>query len=187
MEEKEETVKGIIESYKELLSKNLGIKDSPLANDEGKIILMGRRWILMDVTSFPAFMVKVTEEVVGPIAKEFIYWFGYAYGEKVAERYMEAGIPKEHILPIVFAFAAVYGGWSVNKIEEVDYEKPYLRILTFNDFETESAKAVGKDNDLKFTTGVFSGIFHKLTGVKPQVTTKRLKDGSLIMEYFARD
>jgi hypothetical protein len=187
MEEKEETVKGIIESYKELLSKKLGIKETPLANDEGKIILAGRRWILMDVTYFPAFMVKVTEEVVGPIAKEFIYWFGYAYGEKVTERYMEAGIPKEYVLPIVFAFGAVYAGWSVNKIEEFDYEKPYLRTLTFNDFETESAKAVGKDSDLKFSTGVVAGIFHKLTGVKPQVTKKRLKDGSLIVEYFARD
>ncbi len=187
MEENESIVKDTVDSYRKLLSEKLGIKDQPFANDEGKIILAGRRWILMDVSYFPAFMVKVTEEIVGPIAKEFIYWFGYAYGEKVAERYLEAGIPKEYVLPVVFAFGAVYAGWSVNKIEEFDFEKPYLRTLTFNDFETESAKRVGRNSELKFSTGVVAGIFNELTGKKPRISKKRLKDGSLIVEYFARD
>jgi len=185
--ENEEQIRGIVRSYRELLSEKFGIKDLPLANEEGKIILAGRRWVLMDVSYFPAFMVKVTEEIVGPIAKEFIYWFGYAYGEKVAERYLEMGIPKEGVLPIVFAFGAVYAGWSVNKIEEFDFEKPYLQTITYNDFETESAKLSGKDGELKFSTGVVAGIFNKLTGVKPRISKKRLKDGSLIVEYSARD
>ncbi len=187
MNQNEKDIREAIDSYKKLAFEKLGIEGPPLVNNEGKIIIAGRRWILMDVSYFPAFMIKVTEEVVGPIAKEFIYWFGYAYGEKVAERYLEEGIPKEHVLPVVFAFGAVYAGWGVNKIEEFDYEKPYLRTLTYNDFETESAKRVGRDSELKFSTGVIAGIFNKLTGKKPRISKKRMKDGSLIVEYLARD
>ncbi|MCD6427429.1 MAG: XylR N-terminal domain-containing protein [Caldisericaceae bacterium] len=181
-----EKVKEILEEYKSIVKEKLGISEPIPVNDEGKIILAGKRWVMMDVSYFPAFMTSVTEEVVGPIAKEFVYWFGYAYGEKTAERYEKTGIPKEQQITITFAFAALYTGWGISKIEELDLDKPYMRTAIFNDFETESAEAIGAEPDLKFLSGVLAGVFGRLTKKKIKVQTSRKDDGSLIVEYLER-
>ncbi len=181
-----EIVNKLLEEYKKILEEKLGFNEPIPTNEEGKIILAGKRWVMMDVSYFPAFMTSVTEKVVGPIAKEFTYWFGYAYGEKVSERYEKMGIPKEQIIPITFAFAALYTGWSVTKLEELDLDKPYMRTVTFNDFETESAEAIGTKSDLKFLNGVMAGMFGKLTGKKIKVEVKRNSDSSLTAEYSER-
>jgi predicted hydrocarbon binding protein len=182
----EEEIKAILEQHKALLKNVLGDTFGQFTNDEGKIVFGGKRWVMLDVSIFPALLVKTTSEIVGPMADQFIHWFGYKYGEEVVHRYEKLGVPKEQILPIVLAFAAVVAGWSVDKIEEVDYEKPYLRVRVFNDFETESAKAIGTDSSLKFSSGVFAGIFDTITGKKTKIAVSRKPDGSIIAEFTKR-
>ena len=180
----DEKVKGIIKEYEGLIKK-IGITEKPFTNDEGKIILLGRRWVLLDVDYFPEFMIGVTEQVVGPIAKEFTYWFGYAYGEKVAERQLEMGVPKEYVLPSLFAMAALFAGWSVTKIDEIDLDKGYLKVHSYNLFELDSAKAVGRKTEFKFNRGVIDGIFSVLIDAKTQ--SKITLDGdTVIMEVTKR-
>ncbi len=177
-------IKRTLEGYKALLKK-IGINETPFTNDEGKIMLLGRRWVLLDVDYFPEFMIHVTEQIVGPIAKEFTYWFGYAYGEKVAERQIEMGVPKEYVLPSIFAMAALFAGWSVTKIDKMDLEKGYLKVHSYNNFELDSAKAVGRKTNFKFTRGVVDGIFSVLIGAKTQ-SKVTLEGDTIIMEITKR-
>ena len=166
-----EDAKKIMGEYKVLVEK-LGIKEKPFTNEEGKIMFLGKRWVMLDVDYFPEFMIQVTEKVVGPIAKEFIYWFGYAYGEKVAERQLELGVPKEYVLPSLFASAALFAGWSITKIDEIDLDKGYLKAHTYNNFEIESAKDIGRKSEFKFTRGIMDGIFSVLIGAKTRSTIR---------------
>ncbi len=188
MEEKEETKK-LLDYYRNFLSEKIGKENPavPLVNDEGKLIFDDQRWVLMNVKYFPGYTIKSIQEIVGPIAKEFFYWFGYAYGIQSAEEYLKAGIPKEYILPFAFAIRALYAGWGVAKIYEVDYEKPYLKMTVFNNFETESAKYAGLEPDFKLSAGYVAGLFSKLTGKKIRASEKLSEDGHFIAEFFAKD
>lgn len=183
----EEEVKAVFEQHRALLKNFLGDAFCQHANNEGKITSIGKRWVMLDVSIFPALLIKTTSEMVGPMADQFIHWFGYKYGEELVHRYKKLGVPKEQILHIVFAFAAVVTGWSVDKIEEVDYEKPYLKTRVFNDFETESAKAMGMDSGFKLSSGVLAGIFDTITGKKTKITVSREPDGSIIVELTKRE
>ena len=93
-------VKELRKRYMEVLAQQGLLKDFPiLTNDEGKIILGGKRWILMDVEAFPQYVIQTASNLMGErLAQEFIYWFGVAYGEKVAERYLKMGIPGDYSL-----------------------------------------------------------------------------------------
>ena len=178
-----EEAKKAIEEYRELLKK-FNVETSGIVNDEGKIIVAGKRWVLMDASAFPAFMIKTTEDVVGRIAKEFVYWFGYGYGEKVAERQKEMGLTNDQALKVVFAVAACHSGWGIVKVEEIDFDKPYMKIKVFNDFESESAEMIGggADRDLSFIKGVGSGLISGITGKK--IIAKVINaDNYTIMEF----
>ncbi len=177
-------IKKTIEEYK-MLTEKLGIKEKPFTNEEGKIIFLGKRWVMLDVDYFPEFMIQVTEKVVGPIAKEFIYWFGYAYGEKIAERQVEKGIPKEYVLPSIFALSALFTGWSIIKIDEMDLEKGYLKAHSYNNFEIESGETIGRKSEVKFGRGVVDGIFSVLVGAKTQSTLYVEKD-VIVLEVIKR-
>jgi len=182
-----EEVSALVEQHKEILKKVLGDGFKQFTNEEGKILFGGKRWVMLDVSIFPALLVKTTSEIVGPMADQFIHWFGYKYGEEVVHRYEKLGVPKEQILPILLAFAAVVAGWSVDKIEEIDYGKPYMRIRVYNDFEMESAEAIGADSSLKFSSGVVAGIFDTITGIKTKIGVTRNPDGSITVEFTKRD
>jgi predicted hydrocarbon binding protein len=179
-----EEAKKAMEEYRALAEK-LGIKEKPFTNEEGKIIFLGKRWVMLDVDYFPEFMIQVTEQVVGPIAKEFIYWFGYAYGEKVAERQIEMEVPKEYIIPSLFASAALFAGWSITKIDEMDLEKGYLKAHSYNNFETESAEKIGRKSEVKFSRGVIDGIFSVLINAKVQSKLK-MENDTVIVEVTKR-
>ena len=173
-----------MKEYKEFLKKfNVGV--SGIVNDEGKIIVAGKRWVLMDASAFPAFMIKTTEDVVGRIAKEFVYWFGYGYGEKVAERQKEFGLTDEQALKVVFAMAACHSGWGIAKIEELNFEKQYMRIKIFNDFESESAEIAGSgtDKDLSFIKGVGAGLVGGITGKKIVAKVTDSNNDYTVMEF----
>ncbi len=187
MNSNKEEVSALVKQYKELLKKVLGEGFEQFTNEEGKIVFGGKRWVMLDVSIFPALLVKTTSEIVGPMADQFIHWFGYKYGEEVVHRYEKSGVPKEQILPIVLAFAAVVAGWSVDKIEEIDYDKSYMRVKVYNDFETESANSIGTDSSLKFSSGVFAGIFDTITGKKTKISIARNADGSITAEFTRRD
>jgi len=187
MSPNKEEVSALVEQHKEILKKVLGEGFVQFTNEEGKILFGGKRWVMLDVSIFPALLVKTTSEIVGPMADQFIHWFGYKYGEEVVHRYEKLSVPKEQVLPIVLAFAAVVAGWSVDKIEEIDYEKPYMRVRVYNDFETESAESIGADSSLKFSSGVFAGIFDTITGKKTKISISRNPDGSITAEFTKRD
>ncbi len=187
MSSNKDEVAVLVEQHKELLQKVLGEGFGQFTNEEGKIVFGGKRWVMLDVSIFPALLVKTTSEIVGPMADQFIHWFGYKYGEEVVHRYEKLSVPKEQILPIVLAFASVVAGWSVDKIEEIDYEKPYMRVKVYNDFETESANSIGTDSSLKFSSGVFAGIFDTITGKKTKISITMNADGSITAEFTRRE
>ncbi|WP_041726019.1 XylR N-terminal domain-containing protein [Caldisericum exile] len=152
----------------EMLLKQIGIDTTnKITNEEGKIILFNKRWILMDVEAFPDYMIKSTGNIMGErMAQEFVYWFGYSYGEKVAERYIKLGAQKEVIPSIVAAKTALFTGWGIPEILELSLERGKLLVKIYNDFESESAVLNGSKPTNNFMRGVLAGAFSKLTGSK---------------------
>ncbi len=180
-------IQKIVAQYRSPLSEKLGVKEPPLANSEasddcGKAL--GSDGFFL----FSGVYAQSYGRCSRSYCKRVYLLVRVTYGEKVVERYMQMRIPKDSVLPVVFAFGTVYTGWSVNKIEEMDLSKPYLRTRTFNDFETESARSIGKDSELKFSTGVVGVHIRKnyRGKVKPEITRTQLDDGSFIVEYSER-
>lgn len=167
----------LIKKYEGIL-KALNIStDKRLTNNEGKVELFGIRWILMDVSAFPEYMIKSTANIMGEkMAREFIYWFGYSYGEKMAERYLQLGIPKENIPEIVSAITTFFTGWGIPEILESDFEKGKILVKVINDFESESAIKNGSKPTNNFLRGVFAGGFAKLIDAKTHAIAE-FKDG----------
>jgi hypothetical protein len=177
------TMEDIKREYQELL-KSIGIDFESickLTNEEGKIIILGRRWILMDVNAFPEYMIKSTANIMGErMAREFIYWFGYSYGEKVAERYLSMGIPKEIIPKITAAISTFVAGWGIPEFLELSLDRGRLVVKLHNDFESESAQINGSEPTNNFFRGMLAGAFAKLIGAKTHATAE-FKDGATVI------
>jgi hypothetical protein len=171
----------IKKEYEEIL-KVIGLdKAQKLTNEEGKIMFFGKRWILMDVNAFPEYMIKSTADIMGEkMAREFIYWFGYAYGEKITEAYIKSGIPKEIIPKINAAMATFFIGWGIPEILELNFERGRLIVKLHNDFESESAQVNGSEPTNNFFRGVLAGIFAKLINAKTHATAE-FKDGATVI------
>lgn len=171
----------------EMILKQLGIDiTNKLTNDEGKIILFNKRWILMDVEAFPDYMIKSTANIMGErMAQEFIYWFGYSYGEKVAERYINLGALKELIPSIVAATTTFFTGWGVPEILEMSLERGKLLVKIYNDFESESAISNGSKPTNNFMRGVLAGAFSKLINAKTHAVAE-FKDGFTVISVEKR-
>lgn len=171
----------------ELILKQLGIDTSKhLTNEEGKIVLFNKRWILMDVEAFPEYMIKSTANIMGErIAQEFVYWFGYSYGEKVAERYLNIGAPKESIPMIVAATTTLFTGWGIPEILELSLERGKFIAKIYNDFESESATINNAKPTNNFMRGVLAGAFSKLINAKTHAVAE-FKDGFTVISVEKR-
>jgi len=161
----------LIQKYKEIL-KSLGLDKGPCLTDEnGNILLFGKRWILMDVNAFPEYMIKSTANIMGErMAREFIYWFGFAYGDKVMERYLAMGIPEEQAPYVVAAVTSVVTGWGTPEILEYNINTGRLVVQIHNDFETESAKLNNSQPTNNFMRGVLAGGMARIFGSKVLAT-----------------
>ncbi|AKG39239.1 hypothetical protein MA03_08395 [Infirmifilum uzonense] len=173
--------------YLEAIKQIDQLKDYPvLTNEDGKIILGGRRWILMDVEAFPSYMIKTASNLMGEkLAQEFVYWFGLAYGEKVAERYQKVGIPNDKIIFLLPMIISVTTGWGVAEIVEYSPQEGRLVAKLYNDFESESAILNGEKPTNNFLRGVLAGIFAKLWNVKVRTSTE-FKDGYTLVTVTKR-
>jgi len=161
-----------IKEFKEVLEE---LAVPQLANEEGKIEALGRRWIVLDVTFFPGFILK--ENLLGEkLVSKFLYFFGYNYGEVVGERYIKMGLSNDKILKVPAAFSTLFLGWGIPEILEVDFEKGRLLVKVTNDFETESAIKNGLEPQNNYLRGVFAGLFSKLINAKTHATAE-FKDG----------
>jgi|GEM_PF-1504649 len=181
-----ETLERIKKEYPEILK--LGGLDASqkLTNDDQKIILWGKRFILMGVDAFPAYMIKSTANIMGErIAREFLYWFGFSYGETVAQRYLNIGIPKELVPKYTAAASTLFGGWGISEILEFDLEKGKLVIKVYNDFETESAQLNGAEPTNNFVRGMWAGALSKVINEKTHATAE-FKEGVTIITVEKR-
>lgn len=176
--------KKILEQYKQVISSKVNAENI-IVDEEGRIEIGGTRWILMDIKAFPAYMIKVTKQIVGKMAPQFIYWFGYAYGEDVADRYLSLGMPPEDVVTFIFAFTAAVTGWGIAKVEEFSIEKKYIRIKVWNDFETESNRINNENDTVGFLRGVAAGLFSKILNEKME-TAYKIEGDSFIMEIIPR-
>jgi predicted hydrocarbon binding protein len=141
----------------------------------------GKRWILMDVNAFPEYMIKSTADIMGEkMAREFTYWFGYSYGEKVAERYLSMGTPKEMVPKIVGAITTFFAEWGIPEFLELNRDGGRLVAKFYNDFESESAQVNGSEPTNNFLRGVLAGAFSKLIGAKTHATAE-FKDGATVI------
>jgi len=176
----------LLKKYENIL-KALNIPtDKKLTNNEGKIELLGNRWILMDVSAFPEYMIKSTANIMGEkIAKEFLYWFGYSYGEAITERYVKLGIPKEQIPDILASISTFFIGWGIPEFLELSFEKGKAVVKIINDFETESAIKNGSKPTNNFFKGAIAGMFAKLINAKTHATAE-FKDGVTIITVVKR-
>jgi len=97
----------LLKRYEAIL-KAVGLGEEPKKTQEnGEIKFAGKRWIMMNVDAFPSYMIKSTANIMGErMAQEFLYWFGYTYGEKTLETYQNLGMPTEQIPEVVAAFTA---------------------------------------------------------------------------------
>jgi len=171
----------IKKEYEEIL-KVIGLdKAQKLTNEEGKIMFLGKRWILMNVEAFPEYMIKSTADIMGEkMAREFIYWFGYAYGEVMGETYLKLGTPKEMVLKIAGAIATFFTGWGIPEFLELNLDGGRLVAKFYNDFESESTQVNGSEPTNNFFRGVLAGVFSKLIGAKTLATAK-FKDGATVI------
>jgi predicted hydrocarbon binding protein len=171
----------IKKEYEEIL-KVIGLdKAQKLTNEEGKIMFLGKRWILMDVEAFPEYMIKSTANIMGErMAREFIYWFGYSYGEKATEWYLSMGIPKEIIPKIAAAISTFIAGWGIPEFLELSLDRGRLVVKLHNDFESESAQINGSEPTNNFFRGLLAGAFAKLIGAKTHATAE-FKDGVTVI------
>jgi predicted hydrocarbon binding protein len=171
----------IKKEYEEIL-KVIGLdKAQKLTNEEGKIMFLGKRWILMNVEAFPEYMIKSTADIMGEkMAREFIYWFGYAYGEVMGETYLKLGTSKEMILKIAGAIATFFTGWGIPEFLELSLDRGRLVVKLHNDFESESAQINGSEPTNNFFRGVLAGAFAKLIGTKTHATAE-FKDGATVI------
>ena len=170
------------------LSKQLGLPAGfpVLTNDEGRIILAGRRWVLMDVESFPIYMIKTLANMVGErLAQEFIYWFGVAYGEKVAERFLKMGVTQDMLPLAIAAFTAVFTGWGIVEVIEYEPENGEAVVKIYNDFESESAIINGSKPTNNFMRGIIAGISSKVSGAKVYASAE-YKDGYILVTVKKR-
>jgi predicted hydrocarbon binding protein len=92
------------------------------------------------------------------MAREFLYWFGYSYGEKVAERYLSMGIPKEIIPKITAAISTFVAGWGIPEFLELSLDRGRLVVKLHNDFESESAQINGSEPTNSFFRGMLAAL-----------------------------
>jgi len=152
-----------------------------LTNDEGKIILGGRRWILMDVEAFPQYMIEVVSKLVGErLAQEFIYWFGVAYGEKVVERFQRMGFAPDLMPLAVAVMASVFAGWCIAEIVEYEPEEGRAAVKIYYDFESESAALNRAKPTNNFLRGVVAGIMSRISQSRVYATAEYKDDHVLI-------
>jgi predicted hydrocarbon binding protein len=180
----EEKIEALKKEYEEIL-KVIGLdKAQKLTNEEGKIMFLGERWILMNVGAFPGYIIK--GNVLGEkLAKETLYWFGYTYGEVVAERYLSMGIPKEMVPKVAGAITTFFTGWEIPEILELNFERGRLVAKLYNDFESESAQLNGSEPTNNFLRGMFAGIFAKFINAKTKATAE-FKDGATVITVEKR-
>jgi len=175
----------LVNRYRELLRKfNVPLEKLPVGND-GRIELVGRRWILMDVIAFPE-MIKAAANVVGErLAKRFFYWFGCGYGRVLAERFLGFGVPRELIPELVAAFGTCVAGWGVIEILEADFEGGRLTVKIANDFEVEAAVKRGVEPSSNFIQGVAACAFAVLINSKVD-SAAEVKDGVTVIRVTRR-
>jgi predicted hydrocarbon binding protein len=175
----EEKIEALKKEHEETL-KAFGLDKLPtFVTEGGKIKIIGKRWIIMSAESFPGQMIKLN--VLGDkLAKEVLYWFGYVYGEGVAERYLSMGIPKEMIPNVTGAFMALFGGWGIPELVESDLEKGRLVVKVYDDFESESARINNIEPSCNYIRGLFSGLLSKLINAKTHATAE-FKDGATVL------
>jgi predicted hydrocarbon binding protein len=177
----EEKIEALKKEYEETL-KTFGLDKLPtLVTEGGKIKIIGKRWIIMNVDAFPEYMIKSTANIMGEkLAREFIYWFGYSYGEVVAERYLSMGIPKQMIPNVTGAVMALFGGWGFPEFIESDLEKGRLVVKVYDDFETESARINKTEPSCNYIRGLFAGLLSKLINAKTHATAE-FRDGATVI------
>jgi predicted hydrocarbon binding protein len=175
----EEKIEALKKEYEEIL-KVIGLdKAQKFTNEEGKIMFLGERWILMNVGAFPGYLIK--GNVLGEkLAKEVLYWFGYTYGEVMGETYLKLGTPKEMVLKIAGAIATFFTGWGIPEFLELNLDGGRLVAKFYNDFESESAQINGSEPTNNFFRGVLAGAFSKLIGAKTKATAE-FKDGATVI------
>ncbi|MGB9832241.1 MAG: hypothetical protein ACPLPP_01875 [Caldisericum exile] len=176
----------LMKQYEAILKQGGIDPSNKLTNDEGKIILFNKRWISMDVEAFPGYIIKSTGAIMGErMAQEFVYWFGYSYGERVAERYINLGMPKEIVPHFVAAITTFFTGWGIPQILEMSLERGKLLVKIINDFESESALLNGAKPTNNFLRGVLAGSFAKLIDAKTHAIAE-FKDGFTVISVERR-
>ncbi|MEZ0346145.1 MAG: hypothetical protein ABWK01_06315 [Infirmifilum sp.] len=164
--------------YLEVLKQQGLIKDFPvLTNEEGRIILLGGRWILMNVEAFPEHVIQTVSRFVGEkLAQEFIYWFGVSYGEHLVEKYRKMVMTEEQILNLLLMISAVITGFGIGEIVEYSPAAGKAVVRFYNDFEVESARLNGRKPTNNFLRGIAAGVASKLWNAKVYATAE-YKDG----------
>ncbi|MBP8612639.1 MAG: XylR N-terminal domain-containing protein [Candidatus Atribacteria bacterium] len=167
----------LLKRYEAIL-KAVGLGEEPKKTQEnGEIKFAGKRWIMMNVDAFPSYMIKSTANIMGErMAQEFLYWFGYTYGEKTLETYQNLGVPTEQIPEVVAAFTAFFTGWGIPEILEFSPERGRLLVKLHNDFESASAIMNNEKPTNNFMRGVLAGMFAKALNTKVRATSE-YKDG----------
>jgi predicted hydrocarbon binding protein len=185
MEEKIETLK---KEYEETLEAFGRYKLPILVKEGGKIKIIGKRWIVMSVKAFPGYMIK-ENTLCEELTKEALYWFGYNYGENIANSYGEditnSEISGENLLKLTGTIMALFAGWGIPEFIEYDLKKGRLVVKVYDDFETESARINNIEPSSNYLRGLFSGIFAKIIGAKTKATAE-FKDGVTIITVEKR-
>jgi len=135
----------------------------------------------MDVEAFPHYVIEVVSKFMGErLAQEFVYWFGSAYGEKYAERYLKMGIPEDKIVQLLPAIPAVVTGWGIVEVVKYSPEEGEVVVKIYNDFESESARLNGASPTNNFMRGMLAGVVSRIWGAKVYASAE-YKDGYILV------
>ncbi len=148
--------KELYEKYKSMME---SITDEPaLADENGKIIRIGERWIALSARYWPSAFLEIVKGI-GPVANTFLYNFGKVCGEAIVSRYIEAGIPKDRVVEYVLA-GGWYFGWCLGYVVKQDFKNKILETVLLENFEADYGKGC------HFMRGVHAGAWGKLIGEK---------------------
>jgi len=148
--------KELYEKYKSMME---SITDEPaLADENGKIIRIGERWIAVSSRFWPSALMEVAKGL-GPVVKTFIYNFGEVCGEAIASMFMEKGIPRDKAVEYIIA-SGWYFGWCLGYAVKQDFENKYLETIMLENFEADYGKGC------HFMRGIHAGVWRRVTGEK---------------------
>ncbi len=156
--------KSVETQIKEVLRK-ITDKENPCGG--GRIMLMGRRYVLLSTEYFTYDLTKDLEELFNAAGDAVLYKGGEKIGRDLYEYY--APIAEEKGIDVFDIISAVgwYYGWATGEVVEKGENSGKYRMILYNSFEAESfLQREGKTDHAvcHFLKGVLKGIVEAHTG-----------------------